>query len=89
MPCTDATRTFAEQVKTRDWNRVLSAGLFGEKGLETLQGMIERHGRQTLGEAVRGFLARSKTDRVICRGHVRSWKYFAKHCEQIAMEKAS
>jgi hypothetical protein len=37
MPCTDATRTFAEKMKARDWNRVLAPALFGERGLEALR----------------------------------------------------
>jgi hypothetical protein len=45
MPCTDATKTFAEKVRARDWNRVLSAGLFGEKGLADLQELLDKFGR--------------------------------------------
>jgi hypothetical protein len=86
--CNEATRAFAKKMRARDWNRMLSAGLFSERGFEDLQRMIERHGRATLDDAVRGFLACSKTDRQIARGYVRSWRYFTKHCEQIAMEKA-
>jgi hypothetical protein len=86
MPCTDATKTFAEKVRARDWNRVLAPWLFSERGLADLKSIIERHGRDTMDEAVRGFLSRSKTDRNIARGYVRSWKYFTPLCEQTTME---
>jgi len=84
MPCSDATRTFVEKMRARDWNAVLASGLFSERGFEELQDMIAKHGREALDQAVRGFIARSKTDRVIRRGHVRSWHFFGPYINEQA-----
>jgi hypothetical protein len=87
MPCTDA-EAFAEQIRDRDWNRVLSPTLFTDQGLADLQAIIEAHGLDAVDEAVRVLLARSKVDRNIARGHVRRWAFFKPLCEQIAKEHA-
>ncbi len=76
MSTTAATAAFAEQAKARDWNKALAASLFGEKGLADLQAMIQAHGLDAVDQAVRDLLAKSKADRTIRRGHVRSWHFF-------------
>lgn len=70
-PCTDA-KAFAEQIRGRDWNRVLSPALFTDQGLANLQALIEAHGLDAVDLAVRNYLARSITS---C-GCVRSWRFF-------------
>jgi hypothetical protein len=88
MPSTDRAAAFAEQAKARDWNQILAPWLFAEKGLADLRGLIEAHGVENVDLAVRDFIARSKADRRISRGHVRSWHFFKPYCEQIAKENA-
>jgi hypothetical protein len=84
MPCTDA-KAFAEQIRGRDWNRVLSPALFTDQGLADLQAMIEAYGLDAVDEAVRVLLAKSKADRKIARGHVHRWAFFRPYiCEQFA-----
>jgi hypothetical protein len=89
MPSTDATKALSDQIRARDWNRVRAPCLFGEKGLADLQKLLGEYGHAAVDEAVRQLLARSKVDHNIVRNYVRSWKYFAPLCEQIAMEKVS
>jgi len=82
-------QAFAEKAKTRDLNRVLAPALFGERGLGTLHSMIIAHGIEALDLAVRDFIARSKMDRAIRRGHVRTWRFFGPYIsEQSAKENA-
>ncbi len=76
MPCTNTAKAFAEQAKRRDWNAVLAAPLFGERGLEALQALLDAHGLDAVDLAVRDLLAKSKADRAIPRNYVKSWAYF-------------
>ncbi len=72
----NSAKALAEKFRAADWNKIVAPACFTAKGLADLGELIQAHGIDAVSEAVHVLLAKSKTDRTIRRGHVRSWRFF-------------
>jgi hypothetical protein len=74
--CRDEAKMLASKFKARDWNGCIAPHLFSEQNLLGLEVIIGNHGVEAVDDIVSEYIARSKTDRTIERGHVKNWLYF-------------